>query len=151
MPVCGEQHGQFQSLKGELCSLRHITGVASIKDTKGNNILDMLSSGSCDKKADMERLIYNLNQKVEFLEKQVLKLQGSQGSQGSQGPAGPAGPAGPMGPAGPAGEDGKPGPQGPRGKGANSLAELADVDLDGLDDGAVLAWSSKLNKWVCSE
>ena len=63
MPVCGEQHGQFQSLKGELCSLRHITGVASIKDTKGNNILDMLSSGSCDKKADMERLIYNLNQK----------------------------------------------------------------------------------------
>ena len=139
MPVCGEQHGQFQSLKGELCSLRHITGVASIKDTKGNNILDMLSSGSCDKKADMERLIYNLNQKVEFLEKQVLKLQGSQGSQG------------PAGPAGPAGEDGKPGPQGPRGKGANSLAELADVDLDGLDDGAVLAWSSKLNKWVCSE
>ncbi len=59
--------------------------------------------------------------------------------------------AGPKGDDGEQGEAGPQGPQGPKGKdGAKTFSALTDVNLDGLDDGAIPMWSAKEKKWIMS-
>jgi len=141
MPVTGTNPANnFQALKAENCSILKLK-VKSLEDYDGNDLLKMLRrGGGGSSSSELETVVTTLLQRIDAIEKYLQTLpppgKGQKGEKGEPGEPG---------------EQGEPGPQGPRGKdGAKSLAALNDVDLDGLDDGAVLVWSSKNKKWVIS-
>jgi hypothetical protein len=140
-------YGDFINLKGNFGSFKRVEGVKVLKDADGrdlikliDNLLSEQSSGSKSGQMSPEVL-----SSLEILSKRVESIENFLGSlrleKGEKGPKGDTGETGPQ---------GEPGPQGPRGKGVTKLSELADVNLDGLDDDAILVWSGKDKKWVIS-
>jgi len=147
MPIGGQVPGNYSALKGENCTLTNVRGVQKFEDEHGVDLLKLIrnaASGGASGhiSAGVESALFTLNQRIDAVEKYLQSMPAST--------PGPAGPRGAVGPAGPQGDAGETGPQGPRGKGANSIKDLVDVNLDGLDDGAILVWSSKDKKFVVS-
>ena len=146
MPVTGTSGpGNFQGLKGENCTLLKIRGVKVLEDENGVDLLKLLrkGGGGGSSSSELETVMTNLLQRIDTIEKYLQTLPPP--SAGSKGPKGDKGEQGEQ------GEPGEQGPQGAKGKdGAKTLAALGDVNLDGLDDGAVLTWSAKDKKWVVS-
>lgn len=142
MPIAGTNlNGHFMGLKGENCTLMKIRGVQILEDSYGNDILALVrNGGSGSNSSELESALSTMSQRIEAIEKYLQNLPNpTQGPKGDQGEPGEPG------------EQGDPGPQGPRGRdGAKTVAALSDVNLDGLDDGAILVWSSKEKKWVVS-
>jgi hypothetical protein len=145
MPGTGDNpNGNFIGLKGENCTLLKIRGVKILEDDQGQDLLKLLRKGAhAGGSSELEAVVTNLLQRIDTIEKYLQTL-----------PPPSAGVKGPKGDKGEPGESGEPGPQGPQGPkgkdGAKTLAALTDVNLDGLDDGAILQWSSKDKKWVVS-
>jgi hypothetical protein len=138
MPAAGDSRaGNFIGLKGENCTLLKINGVKVLKDENGVDILKLLrAKGSGASSSELD----SISQRLTAIETYLQTL-----------PQPTAGPRGPIGPSGEQGEKGEQGPAGPKGKdGASTIAALKDVNLDGLDDGAMLVWSAKDKKWVVS-
>jgi hypothetical protein len=141
MPITGTSTGgNYKGLKAEDASIIKLRGLKILEDDQGNDLLKLLrkGGGSGNGSSELESVVTNLSQRIDTIEKYLQNL--------------PA-PSGTKGPKGDKGDDGEPGPQGPqgsKGKSASKLAELLDVNLDGLDDGAILAWSTKNKKWVVS-
>ncbi len=142
MPVTGTNpNGNFQGCKIENGTILKLRGLRVLEDDQGNDLLKLLRKGGGGSgSSELEAAVTNLLQRIDTVEKYLQALPPpSTGVKGLQGLKGEDGPAG------------ETGPQGPRGKdGAKSMAELKDVNLDGLDDGAVLVWSAKEKKWVVS-
>jgi len=163
MPINGEQCASFIGIKGENCSFLNISGVRSLRDDKGNDLLSMIKGGSgvgsfSSSSSDVNTS--NIMGRLDAIEKFLQNMPIQQSSQ--------------ILPAVkddslekklmaritalekiiqdfPVPEAGPPGPQGPRGTpGAKSIQEMTDVNLDGLDDNAILIWSAKQKKWVIS-
>lgn len=126
--------GSFVALRGENCNLTKISGVQSLIT---DNDIDLVSLGTRYENAlvAMEIQIKELKDKIAILEKEGLGKEGPPGEDGRDGVAGPAGPRGPV------------GPRGPRGK-VEKVQDIGDVDLDGLDDGSILAWNAARKTWV---
>lgn len=149
MPVNGDGHGNYLSISGENCTLKKIRGVKILEDHNGRDLLKILTSldGSGALAAsnpntdaalvNINAAITNLLARLDTVEKYLQTLPP---------------PGKPLkGDAGEPGQPGEPGPQGPRGKdGASTFAALKDVNLDGLDDGAIMVYSAKEKKWVVS-
>jgi hypothetical protein len=148
MPVAGTD----AAIKGEQCTLMHIRGVKSMLDSKGNDLLGMILNGSGSGSKDLELVVTTILQRLDRVEKflQSIPSEVLSGSGTGSGEKGEKGDKGPKGDKGDEGEPGPQGPQGPRGKGASKLTDLSDVNLDGLDDGAILMWSAKDGKWIVS-
>lgn len=145
MPVTGTNpNGNFQGCKIENGTIINLRGLKVFEDDQGNDLLKLLRKGGGGGSSELEAVVTNLLNRIDAIEKYLQNLPA---------PAA-AGVKGPKGDAGEAGEAGEPGPQGPQGSkgkdGAKSLSALIDVNLDGLDDGAVLVWSAKDKKWVVS-
>jgi hypothetical protein len=137
MPQVGSNpNGNFVGLKGENCTLLKIRGVKSLYDENNVDILELIKKNSSKSTSNLDSLVSDLVKRIESLELQLKNM--PKAVQGAVGPVGPPG-------------ESIVGPQGPRGvAGASSLRELKDVNLDGLDEGAVLTWSAKDKKWVVS-
>lgn len=137
-------NGNFQALKGENCTLLKIRGVKILEDDQGRDLLKILRSGGGGAdSSEITAALTNVLQRIDTIEKYLQTMPPPS--------AGVKGPKGDKGDKGEDGEPGEPGPQGPRGKdGAKTLSALTDVNLDGLEDGAVLVWSAKDKKWVVS-
>lgn len=138
MPVSGTNpNSNFQALKAENCTIQKLRGIQILEDDKGNDLLKLIRKGGNGSSSDVDSVISNIIQRIDNIEKFLQNMPPPQ-----KGPKGDQGEPGEMGPVG---------PQGPKGKsGASKVAELTDVNLDGLDDGAMLVWSSKDKKWVVS-
>jgi len=133
--------GNFLALKGENCTLQKIRGVKVLEDEYGNNLLNLIrQGGGGGGSSDVQAALSHLLSRVDAVEKYLqtlpppsTPLKGEKGERGEKGEPG----------------ESIAGPQGPRGKdGSKKLSLLEDVNLDGLDDGATLIWSSKDKKWV---
>jgi hypothetical protein len=148
MPVTGTNpNSNFQALKGENCTFIKVRGLKVLEDDKGNDLLKMLyKNSSSTGSSEVELAVSNLLQRIDTIEKylQTIPPPGtvSTATKGLKGEKGDKGDDG---------EKGESGAQGPRGKGATKFSELLDVNIDGLDDGAVPMWSAKEKKWVMSE
>lgn len=161
--------GNFINLKGELCALSMIKGVQELYTEDGIDIIKAIRNIDVSKNTlntkQIEAAFTNIFQRLDAIEKYIKEKplgvagpagpagpQGPAGPAGSQGLQGPAGPAGPQGPAGQDGQDGRDGIQGPRGQRGQveKLQDVQDVDASGLEDGAILVWSSSKKKWVIS-
>lgn len=142
MPISGEETGNFMGLKGENCTLLKVRGVKILEDEHGVDLLKIIRKGGSNASSDVEVTISNLLNRIDAVEKYLQNMPA---------PSAAAAIPGPKGPKGDDGEPGEMGPQGPRGaSGAKKMAELTDVNLDGLDDGAILVWSAKEKKFVVS-
>jgi len=145
MPVTGEGSGNFLGIKGENCTFLKIRGVKILEDEYGVDLLKVIRrGGASSSSSDVEAALSNVLLRLDAIEKYLQNMPP---------PVAPvaSGVAGPRGPKGDDGEPGEPGAQGPRGAaGAKKLSELTDVNLDGLDDGAILVWSAKEKKFVVS-
>ncbi len=145
MPVTGTNpNGNFQGCKIENGTILKLRGLRVLEDDQGNDLLKLLRKGGGGSgSSELEVVVTNLLQRIDTIEKYLQTM-----------PPPSTGVKGPKGDAGEPGESGEPGPQGPQGPkgkdGAKSLSALIDVNLDGLDDGAVLVWSGKDKKWVVS-
>ena len=139
MPISGDNpNGNFVGLKAENCTIIKLRGLKVLEDDQGQDLLKLLRKGGGSGSSELETVVSNLLQRIDTIEKYLQNM-----------PAPSAGVKGPKGDQGNEGEPGPVGPAGPKGKdGAKTLAALTDVNLDGLDDGAVLAWSAKEKKWV---
>jgi hypothetical protein len=144
MPVTGTNpNGNFQGCKIENGTILKLRGLKVLEDDQGNDLLKLLRKGGGSGSSELEAVVTNLLQRIDTIEKYLQTMpppsaavKGTKGEQGEQGEPGEPGPQG---------------PQGPKGKdGAKTLSALTDVNLDGLDDGAVLVWSAKDKKWVVS-
>lgn len=136
-----------KTLKGEICSLQKIYGVKELKDENDVDLLYLIRNGTSSQNSsdvDMENLIARIDAIEKYLSSTPV------GVAGPAGPAGPPGKDGKDGKDGEDGQDGRDGLQGPRGPRGNveKLQDVNDVDLTGLDDGAILSWSSKKKKWI---
>lgn len=146
MPIAGDSTtNSFLNMRAKIGNIKELRGVESIIDENGVDLLKIIRSrggatgGSDEAVSVLTRRIESLEKHIQTLEKHIQTL----GKSSLQGPPGPPGPQGEQ------GEQGPQGPQGPRGvSGASSLKDLKDVNLDGLDNGALLVWSSAKNKWV---
>lgn len=140
MPVSGTcSNNNFQSLKAENATVLYLRGVKIFEDEYGNDLFKTLRKGTSGGSSELESVLATLLKRVETIEGFLQNL-----------PPPGKGPKGDKGEPGEPGETGPQGPQGPRGKGATNLVDLSDVNIDGLDDGAVLMWSLKQKKWVVS-
>ncbi len=146
MPIGGSVDPGF---KAENATLLHIAGVRSLKDQHGTDLLELMrksASSSSSDSPELQTLLETLQERLDTIEKYLQNMPPP-----SAGVKGPKGDKGDKGEDGEAGDPGIPGPQGAKGKdGARSIAELKDVNLDGLEDGAILMWSAKDKKWVVS-
>jgi hypothetical protein len=146
MPVSGTNpNGNFQGLKAENCTILKLRGLTILEDDQGHDLLKLLRKGAASGSSELEAVVSTLLQRIDTIEKYLQTLPPPA--------AAVKGPKGDKGDPGEPGEPGEPGPQGPqgaKGKGATKFSELVDVNLDGLDDGAVPMWSSKEKKWVMS-
>jgi hypothetical protein len=146
MPINGESSGSFMGIKGENCTFMKIRGVKILEDENGVDILKLIRTGKTSNAAssEVEATISNLLHRIDAVEKYLQNMPPPVAS-------GVPGPKGPKGDKGDEGIQGEMGPQGARGApGAKKLSELTDVNLDGLDDGAILVWSAKEKKFVVS-
>ncbi len=127
--------GSFQALRGETCNFTNVAGIKSLL-TLDN--VDLVTIGNRIEKVldDNERQITDLMERLEKLEKEGMGKPGRDGEDGRDGAQGPVG-------------KGVPGPRGPRGK-VEKMQDIGDVNLDGLDEGAVLTWSVAEKSWVVS-
>lgn len=134
-----ENSGSFLGLRGENCNFTKISGVRELLTHDGYDLVRMIknNSGGGDN-TELMATLSNVLARIDVIENY---LQNSI----HQGPPGPPGPPGPQGLQGPKGPQGPQGPQGPL---KLKLSDLIDVDLNGLDEGAVLEWSTQQNKWV---
>lgn len=141
MPTAGESSARFIGVVGENCTFLKIKGVKELLDHEGNDLLKQIRSGGnvVVKDNGLETKIADLSRQVDDLIRQVRDLSSRSGV------AGPVGKDGEKGEKGDKGDDGF---QGPRGKSIEKLKEIKDVNLDGLEEGAVLTWSAKNNQWV---
>jgi hypothetical protein len=146
MPISGSSDGgNFVGLKGENCTLLKVRGVKILEDEYGVDLLKLIRKGGSSNSSDIEAALSNLLARLDAVEKYLQNMPPPAAATGV------AGPRGPKGDKGEDGEPGEPGAQGPRGAaGAKSFKELSDVNLDGLDDGAIMVWSAKEKKWVVS-
>lgn len=144
MPVTGTNpNGNFQGLKAENCTIIKLRGLSVLEDDQGHDLLKLLRKGvTSGSSSELEAVVTNLLQRIDVVEKYLQNMPAPT--------AAVKGPKGDKGDKGDDGEKGETGPQGARGKGASKVSELSDVNLDGLDDGAILMWSSKEKKWVVS-
>lgn len=142
MPASGTSlGGNFRGLKAEDCSIINLRGLRVLEDEKGQDLLKLLRKGGSGS-SELEGVVNTLLQRIDTIEKYLQTLPPPVAAAGVKGEKGEKGDQGEP------GEKGDTGPQGARGKGVSKLSEMTDVNLDGLDDGAVLAWSSKDKKWV---
>lgn len=146
MPVSGTNpNGNFQGCKIENGTIHKLRGLKILEDDQGNDLLKLLRKGASSNSSELEAVVTNLLQRIDTIEKYLQTMPppaaatGAKGPKGDKGDKGDDGEVGPVGPAGPRGKDG-----------AKTLSALTDVNLDGLDDGAVLTWSAKEKKWVVS-
>jgi hypothetical protein len=142
MPTAGDNAttGNFIGLKAENCSIIKLRGLKVLEDDQGHDLLKILRKGGAGGSSELEVVVTNLLQRIDTVEKYLQNMPpptGAKGAKGDQGDQGDQGEPGPQGSAGPRGKDG-----------AKTLAALADVNLDGLDEGGMLAWSKKDKKWV---
>jgi hypothetical protein len=144
MPAAGDcRNGNFIGLKGENATLLKIRGVKVLEDEYGVDLLKALRKGASAGSSELDVTVATLLQRIDTIEKYLQTMPPPS--------AGVKGPKGDKGEDGEAGEPGIAGPQGAKGKdGARSISEMKDVNLDGLDDGAILVWSSKDKKFVVS-
>ena len=144
MPVTGTNpNGNFQGCKIENGTILKLRGLKVLEDDQGIDLLKLLrKGGGGGVSSEFESVVTNLLQRIDTIEKYLQNLPPPTGSKGPKGDAGEQGEQGEPGPVGPQGAKGK--------DGVKTLAALADVNLDGLDDGAVLVWSAKDKKWVVS-
>jgi len=148
MPVTGTNpNGNFQGCKIENGTILKLRGLKVLEDDQGTDLLKLLRKGGSSGSSELEGVVTNLLQRIDTIEKylQTLPPPSTAAAKGQKGEKGEKGENG---------EDGEPGPAGPQGAkgkdGTKTLSALTDVNLDGLDDGAVLTWSAKDKKWVVS-
>lgn len=129
--------GSFVALRGEKCNLTSISGVKSLVTDQD---IDLVALGTRYETAlvSMEIQITELTERLKILEVGGLGKEGPPGIDGQDGRDGISGPSGPK---------GAQGPRGPRGK-LEKVQDIGDVDLDGLDDGSILAWNASRKTWV---
>lgn len=140
MSFSNQVSGSFLALRGENCNLTNVEGLRSLKTSTG---IDLVSIGS-----QLEHALAESQMKVKELEERLAKLEiGGVGKAGEPGVDGRDGLTGSKGDKGDTGPVGPQGPRGPRGK-VEKMQDIGDVDLNGLDDGAVLEWSSDRKMWV---
>jgi hypothetical protein len=135
MPINGEKSGDFLGIKGENCNFIRVKGLRVLEDEFGNDLLKIIRGGisSGGASSEIKTSISNILLRLEAMEKFLQNMPNTATN------------------ATPEVIQGPPGIQGPRGApGAKKLSELTDVNLDGLDDGAILVWSSKDKKFVVS-
>ncbi len=149
MPVTGTNpNGNFQGLKAENATVINLRGVKVFEDDKGQDLFKLIRKGGSGNSSEFETILSNVMARLDTVEKFLQNLPPTTVSQAPVSSV-----KGPKGDKGDKGEDGESvvGPQGPRGKnGVSKFSELLDVNMDGLDDGAVPMWSSKDKKWVMS-
>jgi len=145
MPVTGTNpNGNFQGCKIENGTILKLRGLKVLEDDQGNDLLKLLrKGGGSSGSSELEAVVTNLLQRIDTVEKYLQNMPPP--STGIKGPKGDKGDQGEP------GEQGEPGAQGAKGRdGAKTMSALTDVNLDGLDDGAVLVWSARDKKWVVS-
>lgn len=140
MSFSNQTAGSFLALRGENCNLTNVEGLKTLKTAAG---LDLVSIGS-----RLEHALAESQMRIQELEDRLFKLEAE--GVGKPGEPGKDGEDGRDGLTGPRGEPGPPGPQGPRGPRGKveKLQDIGDVDLNGLDDGAVLEWNAERKCWV---
>jgi hypothetical protein len=132
--------GSFVALRGENCNFTSISGVKSLTTTNG---IDIVSIGE-----RLENAMTYIETKMADLETKIKNIEKNK-TQGPRGPKGEQGPPGPTGDPGIDGRDGLAGARGMRGK-IDKLRDIGDINLDGIEDGAVLEWNAKAKRWVIS-
>ena len=154
MPINGEQCASFLGIKGENCSFLNIRGVKVLRDEFGNDLLSIIRtgiSGQSNSNSSVNNMLGRLDSIEKFLQDMPVQAPVSQDLEKKlmakisalektiQELSIEAGTPGP------------PGIQGAKGaSGAKTMQALEDVNLDGLDDGAMMVWSSKQKKWIIS-
>ena len=134
---------QAVRLRGEVCNLTEIHGVRTLK-TKAGTDLVTIAEGLHEQLLKFSEIISDLTERVKELEINGVK-DSSAPKDGVPGPPGPKCETGPAGDDGRDGLQGPAGPRGPRGK-VEQLGDIADIDLNGVQDGCVLVRRGK--KWV---
>ncbi len=147
MPVTGTNpNGNFQGCKIENGTILKLRGLKVLEDEHGIDLLKLLRKGATGGSSELEAIVTNLLSRISVVETYLQNMPPPAAAVSGSGKAGPKGDQGDQ---GEQGEQGERGLQGPKGKdGAKKLADLTDVDLDGLEDGATLIWSAKDKKFV---
>lgn len=141
-----------KSFGGEIFYGREFTGLEKIITSDGIDIVKVIRElkGTCAPSSNTNEKCSLFENKINYLENEIKNLQNivqslrNTSQQGIPGPQGPPGPRGERGEKGEQGEPGEPGLQGPKGKDAKAVRvrDLVDVDLNGVEEGAVLVYKN---------